>query len=161
LRSLYEEYCGKLDGTTVRDDSYWRGQLRFAGSPDERITVAERDGTPVAYLRCVELGRGRCAMEFARRNDAADALAVLLCEAAPRRAPLFLRLPPDPALEAALAERGARIDPLPDRSAMWQVLDRAAISALVPELPVASDDEAFVHALVRGRRLHYWLADRF
>ncbi len=161
IRWLYDAYCAEIAGTTLRDERYWDGQLRYAGTPGERFTVFERGGALTAYLRCVELGPGRSAMEFARRDDAADGLAALLCEALPEDAPLFLRVPPDGELSSALQELGARLDPLPDRSAMWRVLDREALTAHAPGLRRDAPDEELLRALVEGRRMHYWLADRF
>ena len=48
------------------------------------------------------------------------------------------------------------LSPVPDRSAMWRVLDAPRLLRLAG-LPAGSDDVA----LVAEFGLHYWLADRF
>ena len=159
VKDLYDRYSCDLFGTTLRDDTYWAGQLRYAGNPDERFHVAELDGEMVAYARTVEIGL-ECAMEFACKAGAAQALAQLILSLAPEQGALVLRTTPDPELRDALDARAARMDTLPDPTPMWRVLDRARLAHLVGGGDGMPDTD-LIHALVSGRSLHYWLSDRF
>ena len=159
VRALYDHYSGNLCGTTLRNDAYWAGQLRYAGNPDERFGVAEVDGEIVAYARAAKIGL-ECAMEYGREATAAEALAQLMLSLAPESGALVLRTAPDPELSDALGIRAARVDPLPDPTPMWRVLDRARL-ARVFDAEDGMSDEDFIHALVSEQSMHYWLSDRF
>ncbi len=160
VAALYAAYCESMPGSTLRDAAYWRGQLRYAGNPDESFRVAERAGEIVAYVRTVRLYGIDQVMEYARTDDAADALAALVLARCPDKGALMARLAPDPALEAALRGRASRFDRVDATDLMWRVLDREALAKLAG-LPAASDDRALVDALVAEPPAHYWLSDRF
>ncbi len=160
LRGLYDAYCAEIDGTTVRDPRYWSGQLRTAGNPDERILVAERGGTLVAYARAIRLEGVPIATEFAGAPGETATLAELLLALAPDEGALLVRLPPGGALDRALAARAGAVDPVPDRSMMWRALDRPALARLA-RLPETSDDATLLRALIERPPVHYWVADRF
>jgi len=156
---LYVAYSGKTAGTTVRDETYWRGQLAYAGNPDESFRVAVRDGRIVAYSRWTTLGPLRQVLEHAREPDAADALAHLTADACPDEGALLLRAPVDAEHESALTASGARIDPVQEPGAMWRVLDgeRLARETGVPP----ADDATLLDQLIAQPPAHSWLADRF
>jgi predicted N-acetyltransferase YhbS len=159
VAAVYDAYSEGVDGTTLRDETYWRGQLRYAGTPDEDFRVLEQDGEIVAYARATHLGSLACALEYACTLGNAGYLARLLAGLCPEQGVLVARLAPDPELEAALEEAGIESKPLPDPSPMWRVLDRARLAGLV-DLPADTDDGALLRALHEGP-LHYWLSDRF
>ena len=159
VAALYESYCDGIDGTTLRDESYWQGQLRYAGTPDEDFRVLERGGGIVAYARAARRESIDAVLEYACAPGHAGGLAQLLAGLCPDEGVLVARIAPDPELEPALGEAGVELTQLPDRSAMWRVLDRGRLADLVG-LPADSDDLTLLHAL-HARPLHYWLADRF
>jgi predicted N-acetyltransferase YhbS len=158
--ALYDDYASRLEAATVRDEVYWRGQLRYAGAPSECFRVAERDGAVVAYARSVVLSGVTLAMEYARRADAADALAALLVALAPGSGALVAPRAPDPELDRALARRAARTDPLEDPSTLWRVLDRVTLCELAG-LPDTTSDARLLEDLVGQPAALYWPSDRF
>lgn len=160
IQELYEKYCCRLDGTTVRDPVYWRGQLRFAGTPDEDIRVAEREGRVVAYVRVIFLDGITRAMEYAREDDAADELARLLADATPEEKPLFVSDAGDLGLEEACRVYFADFRSLEFPDQMWRVVDRARLERLVPGSGEWPDAELLVR-LVGGKSSVFWPTDRF
>ena len=56
ISALYECYAGGFEGTTLRDTSYWRGQLAYSGAPEQDFRIALEGDRPVAYARRVWLG---------------------------------------------------------------------------------------------------------
>jgi predicted acetyltransferase len=159
ISTLYETYSAAFETCTVRDASYWQGQLGYAGTPDEDFRLLERAGRVLAYARCIELEGTRIAMEFARSEGAAPELAALLLALAPEDRPLVCSLAPDPELDQALAETGARLETAADPTLLWRVLDRPSLARLA-QLPAANDEELLA-ALVGGSRALYWPSDRF
>lgn len=158
VRALYEGYSGALDGTTVRDLAYWRGQLRYAGTPDEDFRVAERGGRIVAYARAAMVGVPT-ALEYGAAPGEDEALVALLLALAPAEGALLVALPPGDALERALGARAARVDALPYPGQMWRALDPPALAKLL-DAP-APDDEALLEALIQQPGALYWPSDRF
>ncbi len=159
ISALYESYSATFEVCTVRDASYWQGQLGYAGTPDEDFRLVERGGRVVAYARCIELEGARVAMEFARSECAAPELAALLLALTPEDRPLVCPQAPDPELDQALAGTGARLETVADPTLFWRVLDRPSLARLA-QLPTA-DDEELLAALVGGSRALYWPSDRF
>ena len=159
VRALYDAYSRRFDGTTLRDAAYWEGQLRYAGAPGESFRVATDGAGLVAYARRVDLA-APCAMEFACREDGADALAALLVELAPQRGALVVRLPPGTSLEPPLRERANRVDVTRDPTLMWRVLERAPLEALAGLSQAASDRDVLT-TLLADPPAHFWLSDRF
>lgn len=143
VRALYDDYSGHLAGTTVRDERYWRGQLRTAGTPEEDFRVAERRGRIAAYSRAANFAGRTRVLEYAREPDAAGALADLL--SAQAGAPDALPIPDahDAELARALESRGFLLSNVPDVSAMWRELLPGALS----QIETAS--------------VTYWPSDRF
>jgi predicted acetyltransferase len=160
LMDLYASYTSGMDGVTVRDEAYWRGQLRFAGNPEEDFRVMEREGEPVAYARSILLeGRTRI-MEFARAEDAAEELARLLASMAPAGETLFIPDAGDPELLAATRQYFAECRPVEGSDQMWRVLDRPRLEALMDARPDRSD-RTLLAQIVGADRYLFWPSDRF
>jgi predicted N-acetyltransferase YhbS len=159
VRDLYEAYSGARDGTTVRDAAYWRGQLRFAGNPDEHFAVLEEGGEIVAYARRIAFFGLARVMEHGCSPGAEAALASLLLALAPPDGALHLPRC-DAALEAALVGRGAACDVVRFPDQMWRVIDGPRARALAG-LPAAAADGEVVRALVSGPDAVFWPSDRF
>jgi predicted acetyltransferase len=160
VTALYEAYTEKLSGPTVRDERYWRGQLRTAGTPDEDFRVAEKKGELVAYARVASFTGRMRALEYARNGRGADSLAELL--AAHARGPSALHVPfvRDAKLAQALERRGVRVALARDPSPMWRVLDPRAAAELA-ELPESTSDSDLLEALVAAPSLVWFPSDRF
>lgn len=156
VMALYDRYCEGRDGTVLRSEEYWEGNLRYAGSPDEEFRLLERGGELAAYVRTAQLSRFECLMEFAAAPGREPELAALVLERVPADGALIARLPRDAALEDAFVSAGLELTALPDRSPMWFVLDRPGLASLAGA-PPDSDDAALIAALDP----HYWLSDRF
>lgn len=157
---IYAGYCDAISGTTIRDAEYWRGQLRYAGNPNECFRVAERGGEILAYARSVVFSGVTSAMEYACRRGESDSLAALLLQLCPDQATLFCRLAPDPALRGSLERAPAELALFEDPMAMWRVLDapRLAEIAGLREIP---EDGELLRALLGEPAGIYWLSDRF
>src|SRR5262249_52107429 len=143
VRALYEAYTERLSGPTVRDERYWRGQLRTAGTPEEDFRVVERAGRIVAYARAANFGGRARVLEYARAPDAASALAdLLIAQPAAAKAPP-VRAARDGELALELEHRGFELKAIPDVSAMWRALDDRSLSEIEADPPT------------------YWPSDRF
>jgi len=159
VRALYDAYAARRPGATIRDDAYWRGQLRFAGNPDERFDVVERGGRVVAYARRIPFHGTWRIMEYGRADDAAEALAGLIVSLVQGDAPLLVPAG-DPALGAALAARADACDDVAFPEQMWRVIDDRRARALAGASPEAADAEVLA-ALVTGPASVFWPSDRF
>ena len=158
VRALYDDYCGGLDGTTVRDEAYWGGQLRYAGSPDEIFRVAERAGRLVAYVR-IATPPGVLLMEYARAKGAAEALAALVTSSVPEGKALVAPVGLDAELlEELRRSNGARVEAVTDNSMMWRVLNANKLTRLAG---TRWDKPTLLEALVSSPRFLYWPSDRF
>jgi predicted acetyltransferase len=160
VAALYEAYTETLSGPTLRDASYWRGQLRTAGTPDEDFRVAELDGAIVAYARVASFNGRLRVLEYARAARGADALAELLVGHAHGPHALHAPFVRDPELGSALEHRGIEISLARDPSPMWRVLERAPLARLAG-LPDSSPDAALLAELVGEGAATYWPSDRF
>ena len=160
VERLYERYSMDLETRTTRDARYWDGQLAYAGSPDEEFRVLERDGRIVAYARRVRLFGTWVVMEYAREPDSAAELARLIEGLSPEGGSLILPWGDDRDLGDELRCRARRLDPFPDPSSMWRILDRPLLCNLA-ELPLETEDAALLSTLVGGPRALYWPSDRF
>ena len=156
VMELYDRYCEGRDGTTLRSEEYWQGNLRYAEAPGHQFRLRESAGELSAYVRTGRLAGFDCLMEFAARPGCELELAALVVGRVPDGGALIARLPRDSALEGALAEGGLEFVELADRSPMWLVLDRARLASLAGVPPDVGDAE-----LLAKLGLHYWLADRF
>ncbi len=160
LMRLYDAYCADRELTTVRNSEYWKGQLRFAGNPDEDFRVVEREGTVVAYARQIELMTLSRVTEYARADEAAPELARLLLEMTPATKPLFVPCAGDEELASELGQRAGAVDTIRFPDAMWRVLDRPALEQLAGLSPQANDDELLA-SLVGEKSGVFWPSDRF
>lgn len=158
--SLYERYTEKLSGPTLRDERYWRGQLRTAGTPEEDFRVSERKGKIGAYARIASFNGRLRGLEYARDARNARALAELLAAHAYGPGTLHVPYVHDTELADALDERGIDTKLSRDPGPMWRVLDRAAVARLA-ELPESKSDEELLTPLVGAPSLTYWPSDRF
>jgi predicted N-acetyltransferase YhbS len=159
VRRLYDAYSGSRDGVTVRDDIYWRAQLRFAGQLDEHFVVLERDGAIVAYARRIRFLTLARIIEHGCVSGREGDLAELLLSLAPADAPLFLPHC-DAVLESALGARADSCEQIAFPDQMWRVLDRSRLLALA-DADATIDDAALLAALVSGPDRVYWPSDRF
>lgn len=162
VAAVYAAYSAAVAGSTERDAVYWRGQLRYAGNPDERFVVARRDGSIVAYARATVLYDFNTVIEHACVPGSEDALAGLIAHLhAGADKGTLAQVVPAPALEAALAARGLRLRAVEDRSWMWRPLDRERLAATL-RLPLAAvQREGFFAELFPATASRYWLSDRF
>ena len=163
LPGVMDLYCGysrRLDGTTERDEVYWRGQLHFAGNPGEDFRVLERDGEIVAYARTIHFEGIQRVMEFARAEDAAVELSQLLAVMAPPDEALYVSDADDPELQAACRESfgHCRQAEFPDQ--MWRVLDRERLESIAGK-PANGSDLTLLETLVGSERSLFWPSDRF
>ncbi len=162
VMSLYEQHCGSMNGTTVRDRAYWNGQLHYAGNPDERFLLA-RDGTDVvAYARYTTLYGFDTIMEHASLPGQHDALADLFCHLHAASNPGTLcQLGCEKGFDEMLRGRGLTVHTAEDVFWMWRVISHerlAAKLAIPPEATAAAD---FFPRLLPPERSLYWIADRF
>lgn len=160
VNGLYEAYTEPLSGPTLRDASYWRGQLRTAGTPDEDFRVAERDGAMVAYARVASFNGRPRVLEYARDARGAEALAELLVAHTHGAHALHAPFVRDPELGGALERRGIAISFASDPSPMWRVLERAPLARLAG-LSDSCADKTLLEALVADGTATYWTSDRF
>lgn len=159
VKRLYQLYSGARPGVTLRDDTYWSAQLRFAGNPDERFRVCERGGRVVAYAREIAFVTLSRIMEHGCEPGAEGELAALLLGLAPDDAPLFLPRC-DARLEAALESRAATCDVVAFPDQMWRILDRDRLGRLAGPAE-GTDDLVLLESLVTGEENVYWPSDRF
>ena len=160
VMDLYRGYSRRLDGTTERDEVYWRGQLHFAGNPGEDFRVLERDGKIVAYARAIHFEGIQRVMEFARAEDAAVELSQLLAVMAPPDEALYMSDADDPELQVACRESfgHCRQAEFPDQ--MWRVLDRDRLESIAGK-PANVSDLTLLETLIGSERSLFWPSDRF
>lgn len=159
VRALYERHARDLQGTTVRDEAYWQGQLRYASAPGDGFRVARRAGRVIAYARGLTLTM-RFTMEYAHAPGKAESAAALMLELCPDQGAMISRLPPDTAVEAALRAGAQRVDRLDDPTQMWRALDPPALARLAG-LPETTPEPELLRELIAGPPVHYWMSDRF
>jgi predicted N-acetyltransferase YhbS len=160
VQRLYDSYCDAFECSTVRDSSYWEGQLVYAGNPDEIFQVTEREGRITAYARMIEMNGAQIVTEFARRPDAPGELAVLLANLAPTGRPMICPRAPDPQLQQRLQGLGLWLDDWRTSDSLWRVIDRDAAVRLAG-LQDTSEAPALIRALVGSGQSVYWPSDRF
>jgi GNAT superfamily N-acetyltransferase len=148
VMALYDSHSGSIAGATVRDRAYWRGQLQYAGNPDERFVVARRDGRVIAYARSACSISPRSSSTGARRL--AVALAVSLASFTAARCHLRARALADS--EALLRDRGLTVQSVEDRSWMWRLLDPAKLAGRCVSPPPPFRRRAFSKSSFRRCR---------
>ena len=160
LMDLYSHYTKRLHGVTTRDDVYWRGQIRFAGNPEEDFRVVERDGEPVAYARSILFEGLTRVMEFARADGAAPELSGLLASMAPENQGLFIPDAGDQELEAACRVSFGNFRQVEFPDQMWRVLDRERLRSGRGADAGLSDAELLAQ-IVGAERYLFRPSDRF
>lgn len=185
---IYGRYSGRFDSTIVRSASYWRGNLLYAGNPDEYFVVA-RAAKPgradaEAYARAISFYGFPMVMEFGYLPDCtAAALALfghlhdvapqLLAAHAPgfsasatpaqpgaaHAAGLVSHTAHDPELERHLRQAGFILAHHKDVFYMWRVVDAARLGRRLALAPAAAT--ARMVELMGPPRALFWTADRF
>jgi hypothetical protein len=159
---MYAAHSGPVPGATARDAAYWRGQLQYAGNPDECFVVARQGGAAVAYARTTTLYDFNVLIEHGCHPGAEAVLADLICRLhAGVATGTLAQLVPSPHLDTLLAARGLTVRTVEDRSWMWRIINAAQLAAKlrVPEATVR--DEGFLDAVLPAERSRYWISDRF
>jgi len=189
IAALHRSYSGRFDCTVLRDLDEWRGNLRYAGNPDEYLVVCRRvaaDGL-VAYARAMLFHGFPMVVEYGYAPDAADAMLALLrhvgeitsgaapsiplesgsADAAILRNPadppgpalLVTHSAHDPVLEENLRAAGVFVMHHPDNFFMWRVIAPHKLARRFDV--VAGEAEAALFATLQGPNALYWTADRF
>lgn len=164
VMAIYDAYSLARGGAVVRDRAYWRGQLRYAGNPDETFLVAERGGAVAAYARVVDLYGIHTVMEHGAAAGGRAALLDLLDAAgdiARDRGLLLFHLGAEPELKDELAGRGFGVTEVEDVFWMWRVVSPAAVAAKLGLAQAAVESADFLDRILPLRGTVYWTADRF
>ncbi|HKN09153.1 MAG TPA: GNAT family N-acetyltransferase [Pseudomonadota bacterium] len=186
VAAIYEAYSGRFDSTAVRDLAYWRGNLRYAGNPDEYFVVARvADGAIGAYARAIEYYGFAMVMEYGYRPEAIEAMLALFRHLAAARLPRAYALDTnrradqmaaqvvapaesvslvthsihDSVLEERLGAAGCSLGHHEDNYYMWRVILPQRLSRRFDKPPELAAARAL--AMVQDRGSLYWTADRF
>lgn len=165
VRAVYESYSSRFNGPTVRDQTYWRGQLQYAGNPHEDFLVARDGERIVAYARGTTLYDFYVITEHAALPGYSDALAQLVrrlhgVEGAPLPGTIT-HLGIDPDVQGRLQSSGLALRQVEDGFWMWRVIDPTRLAA---KLGMTADEvtaDDFLFRILPPERSVYWLADRF
>lgn len=165
VMGLYSTSNEGRAGTVVRDQSYWRGQLRYAGNPSETFLVACDRGQVVAYARATNLYELYVMIEhgYAQGGEVAlvDLIAALTASGTSGASGMLTQLSIAPRVLDELAAAGATASLVEDYFWMWRVISASRLAA---KLGVSTDEvesEAFLPSLFPAGSSVYWLADRF
>jgi|SRR5579875_191340 len=186
VSAIYDRYSGQFNTSIVRDLPYWRGNLVYAGNPEELFVVArsaELNSPLAAYARIIRYFELPMVMEYGYEPDARHIMVSLfehlLALACGRARESFLACDPlaslllptnegsaaaglltqtahDPPLEADLRQRGFSLTYYADNNYMWRLVDSARV---LKSLGFASERDFF--AAVSSRNALFWTADRF
>jgi predicted N-acetyltransferase YhbS len=165
VMDIYKQYSAGFNGPTVRDLTYWRGQLQYAGNPVEDFLVARAGSQIVAYMRGTPLYDFYQIIEHGCRPGHEEALTQLLCRlhgTAGRKLPgTVTQLAIAPGVRRQLQDKGLSLRTVEDVFWMWQVIspERLAAKLGLSEAELAADDLFF--RLLPPERSVYWTADRF
>lgn len=162
---VYDAYSGNLSGTTVRDEGYWRGQLRYAGNPNEDFVVARADEQIVAYARGTGLYDFYVIMEHGYLPGHADALTQLVVHlhggAGVSWPGTITQLATEPGVQDALRQQGLALRQVEDVFWMWRPINADSLAAKLRLHPEDVHAEDFLSRILPPERSVYWLADRF
>ncbi len=165
VMDIYEGYCGAFNGPTVRDATYWHGQLRYAGNPDEDFVVARDNGGVVAYMRGTSLYNFYQIIEHGCLPGHEEALTQLFCAlhgSKARELPgSITHLGISPGIEAQLTDRGLAVRTVEDVFWMWQIISPERVAAKLGVSAAELDAEDIFFRLLPPGRSVYWTADRF
>jgi len=163
--SIYDEYNAHRDGTTVRDDAYWDGQLRYAGNPDEDFLVATDGGRVVAYARGTKLYDFYVVMEHGCLSGYEKALTQLVCTfhfgAASALPGTITHLSIAPAVQSELTRIGLRLQSVEDVFWMWRVVAAEQLAGKLGFEPAEIEREDLFFRLLPPGQSVYWTSDRF
>jgi GNAT superfamily N-acetyltransferase len=165
VTAIYDEYNVRRDGTTVRDPTYWQGQLHYAGNPDEDFRVCVDGNRVVAYARGTRLYEFYVIMEHGHLPGYEAALTHLLrglhfgpASALPGT---IAQLCCSPAVRSALASQGLCLRDVEDVFWMWRVVSsRRLATKLGIDAAECERADLFFRLLPPGQSL-YWISDRF
>jgi len=160
VKQIYDAYAADRPTTTCRDEAYWRGQLAFAGNPDENFRVVDGADEIAAYARRIEFMELARVIEYGRKDGAAPELAEVILEMTPADRPLFVPACGDQELADELGRRARSLNTVVFAETMWRILDR---SRLEKQSGLSSDasDADILYALVSTPRSVFWTSDRF
>lgn len=160
---LYDEINSDRSGTTLRDETYWRGQLRYAGNPAEEFLLARRDDRLLAYARATSLYDLEVLMEHGWLPGEPDALVALIEQLLGRRpgAGLLTQLSHEPEIRQRLESRQIGANRVEDYFWMWRVLAPERVAARLGLTLAEVEAEDFFERLLPPETSVYWLADRF
>jgi GNAT superfamily N-acetyltransferase len=165
VATIYDQYSGGLDGSTVRDRDYWRGQLQYAGNPREDFLVARAGGEIVAYARGTPLFDFYVVMEHGCAPGAEDALTQLMCRLHGREAAAYpgtlTQLAIAPGIQERLRARGLALRAVEDVFWMWRIVSPERLAGKVGLSADALERDDVFSMLLPPERSVYWIADRF
>jgi predicted acetyltransferase len=162
VMAVYAAHSGAIAGATLRDPTYWAGQLHYAGNPDERFAVARRNGAVVAYVRTATLYDFNVVIEHGCAPGAEARLADLIRDRhAGAPTGTLAQLVPSAELDDLLAARGLTVRAVEDRSWMWRVIDPAALASKLRLAEAAVTRDGLFDEILPAERSRYWLSDRF
>jgi predicted N-acetyltransferase YhbS len=165
VMQIYERYNHGFTGPTVRDQHYWRGQLRYAGNPHEDFLVARRGNEIVAYARGTPLYEFYVVMEHGYLPGHEEALVQLLCRLhASEGAALpgtIVQLAVAPLVQERLRARGLNLRTVEDVFWMWRIISPARLAAKLGVLEAELETDDVFHRLLPPEHSVYWIADRF
>lgn len=165
IAAIYDEYNARRDGTTVRDDAYWAGQLRYAGNPGEDFLVATEGGRVVAYARGTELYDFYVIMEHGHLPGHEAALTQLVGALhfgpAARFPGTITHLSIAPDVLSALETRGLAMRDVEDAFWMWRVVSSTRLAEKLNLPPAEIEREDLFFRLLPPGQSVYWTSDRF
>lgn len=165
IRALYDDYCAPRYATTVRDEAYWNGQMRYAGNPDELFLVATENDRVVAYARGTHLFDLYVIMEHAFVPGHASALVDLIIAHHNQRAAqtpgTLAHLEHEPEVRSQLQALGLASHRVEDVFCMWRPIDRGRLAEKLGANRAALDDASLWRILFPPDQSVYWIADRF
>jgi predicted N-acetyltransferase YhbS len=188
VAAIYDSYSGRFDATVARDESYWRGNLEYAGNPGEYFVVCrDTGGRAVAYARTIQFYGLPMVMEYGYLPGQAHAMPAIFAHiakarvqipsayrlgtdsrgdeiapglaSAPQPAMLVTHSAHDPGLEDELRRAGISLVHHEDGNYMWKVVSPQRLGRRFDLPPAAAADEAI--ETVSSRTSLYWTADRF
>lgn len=184
VAAIHRAYSTRFEAVALRDDSYWRGNLKYAGNPDEYFVVARRAGTAQAYARAIAFYGFPMIMEFGYAPGGDAAILALLyylggvaagSARTPRRhqragliAPaagatgasgILSHTAHDPRLESKLREAGFSVVHHTDNFYMWRTISAQRLGKRLGVEPAKAADR--MYELVGSPRALFWTSDRF
>lgn len=165
VRHVYDAYSAGFSGSTVRDLTYWRGQLRVAGNPREDFLVARAGAQVVAYARGTPLYDFYVVMEHGCLPGHDAALSALVARLHGTEAAAFpgtiTQLAIAPTVQTHLRARGLTLRLVEDVFWMWRVISPQRLAAKLGLTDAEADADELFDRLLPADRSVYWISDRF